>query len=132
MILATLVLAIAANSYELLCTAGLPMVYTRVLTLHGLTDIQYYLYLALYNVIYIVPLLFIVLLFTVTLGRKKISETEGRLLKFLSGSMMLGLGGVLLLKPELLNNMLVSISVVLGAVGLTILLVIIEKIKYKL
>jgi len=56
------------------------------------------------------PLLFIVLLFTVTLGRKKLSETEGQRLKFLSGSMMLGLGGVLLLKPELLNNMLVSIT----------------------
>jgi hypothetical protein len=30
MIAATIILAIAANSYELLCTAGLPMVYTRV------------------------------------------------------------------------------------------------------
>jgi hypothetical protein len=33
MLAATVVLAIAANFYELLCTAGFPMVYTRLLTL---------------------------------------------------------------------------------------------------
>ncbi|NOR68255.1 MAG: hypothetical protein GQ532_00915 [Methylomarinum sp.] len=129
MIVATMVLAIAANSYELLCTAGLPMVYTRVLTLNELTNAQYYLYLAFYNVVYIIPLLFIVLLFTVTLGKKKISEKEGRILKLLSGSMMLGLGGILLLNPELLNNMLVSVGVVLAAILLTSFVVLLEKIK---
>lgn len=119
MIAATVILAIAANSYELLCTAGLPMVYTRVLTLNELTSSQYYLYLAFYNIVYIIPLLLIVVLFAVTLGKKKISEKEGRLLKLLSGSMMMGLGCILLLKPELLNNMLVSVGVVFGASVLT-------------
>jgi hypothetical protein len=33
MVVATTVLAVAANFYELLCTAGFPMVYTRLLTL---------------------------------------------------------------------------------------------------
>ena len=107
MILATIILAIAANSYELLCTAGLPMVYTHVLTLNELSSTQYYLYLAFYNVIYIIPLFLIVVLFTFTLGRKKLSEQQGRLLKLLSGSMMLGLGTILLLKPEWLSNMMV-------------------------
>jgi len=31
-IIASIVLALAANSYELLCTAGFPMLYTRILT----------------------------------------------------------------------------------------------------
>jgi len=118
MLAATVVLAIAANSYELLCTAGLPMVYTRVLTLNNLSPLQYYLYLGLYNLIYIVPLLLIVAGFTLTLGRKKLSEQEGRLLKLLSGAMMLGLGGILLAAPDLLNNMWVSIAVVLGAIAI--------------
>jgi len=129
MIFATLILAIAANSYELLCTAGLPMVYTRVLTLNDLTSTQYYLYLAYYNVIYIIPLLLIVILFTLTLGRKKLSELEGRLLKLLSGSMMLGLGSILLLKPELLNNMLVSVGVISGAIVLTASIALVQRIK---
>lgn len=127
MIFATIILAVAANSYELLCTAGLPMVYTRVLTLNGLASTQYYLYLAYYNIIYIIPLLLIVILFTLTLDRKKLSEREGRLLKLLSGSMMLGLGAVLLLKPELLNNMLVSVGVISGAMVLTIVVAIVQK-----
>lgn len=129
MIFATIILAIAANSYELLCTAGLPMVYTRVLTLNELSSSQYYLYLAFYNAIYIIPLLLIVVLFTITLGSKKLSEQAGRLLKFLSGSMMLGLGTILLLKPEWLNNMLLSIAVIGGAILLTALLALLQKLK---
>ena len=129
MIAATIILAIAANSYELLCTAGLPMVYTRVLTLNELSTMQYYLYLALYNFVYIIPLLVIVVLFTMTMGRKKLSEQSGRLLKLLSGSMMLGLGIILLLKPEWLSNMLVSVGVISGAVSLTALAALIQKVK---
>ncbi len=129
MIIATLILAIAANSYELLCTAGLPMVYTRVLTLNELSNTQYYLYLAFYNVIYIIPLLVIVLMFTLTLGSKKLSEQEGRLLKLLSGSMMLGLGMILLLKPEWLSNMLISVAVISGAILLTVSVALLQKLK---
>jgi len=129
MITATVILSIAANSYELLCTAGLPMVYTRVLTLNDLSNAQYYLYLAFYNVVYIIPLLLIVLIFTLTLGSKKISEKEGRILKLLSGTMMLGLGGILLFNPQLLNNMMVSVGVISGAVSLTGFVVLMQKIK---
>jgi len=49
LIIGTVVLAIAANTYELLCTVGFPMVFTRVLTLQDLSALQYYLYLILYN-----------------------------------------------------------------------------------
>ena len=129
MVLATTILAIAANSYELLCTAGLPMVFTRILTLNELSTSQYYLYLAFYNVIYIIPLFLIVILFTWTLGSKKLSEQEGRLLKLLSGSMMLGLGTILLLKPERLNNMMLSIGVIAVAIVLTVLGALIQKLK---
>ena len=38
MLASTALLAIAANSYELLCTSGFPMVYTRVLTLSDLAQ----------------------------------------------------------------------------------------------
>jgi len=128
---ATVVLAIAANSYELLCTAGLPMVYTRVLTLNELSPLQYYLYLGLYNLIYIVPLLLIVAGFTLTLGHKKLSEQEGRLLKLLSGAMMLGFGGILLAAPDLLNNMWVSIAVVLAAIVIAVIFYGIEHFRKK-
>lgn len=129
MIFATLILAVAANSYELLCTAGLPMVFTRVLTLNELNVAQYYLYLIFYNIVYILPLLLIVFVFTMTLGSKKLSEQEGRLLKLLSGSMMLGLGAILLLKPEWLSNMMVSVTVIFGAILLTATVALLQKLQ---
>lgn len=122
MLIGTLVLALAANSYELLCTAGFPMVYTRVLTLHDLSAPAYYGYLALYNLIYVLPLLAIVLVFTFTLGAKKLTERQGRILKLLSGLMMLGLGAMMLLTPELLVHPGVGVLLLLLAVGATIVI----------
>jgi len=111
MLIGTVVLAIAANSYELLCTAGFPMVFTRILTLQDLTTGQYYLYLAMYNFIYVVPLATIVVIFTVTLGAKKLTEWQGRKLKLLSGLMMFCLGLILLIDPALLNNIFVALAI---------------------
>jgi hypothetical protein len=113
------VLAIAANSYELLCTAGLPMLYTRILTLSALPTGGYYAYLALYNVIYVVPLAIIVAVFTMTLGSRKLREEEGRALKLLSGVMMLSLGILLLAAPQLLSNVLTAIAILALAIAVT-------------
>jgi hypothetical protein len=118
---ATVLLATAANFYELLCTAGFPMVYTRVLTLHGLSSSEHYLYLALYNLVYVIPLLVIVLAVTFAAGRRQLTEREGRLLKLMSGLMMLGLGLVLLLSPERLNSLWTAFALLALAVGLTLL-----------
>lgn len=116
----TIALAAVANSYELLCTAGFPLVFTRVLTLNELSTPTYYGYLALYNVVYVIPLLAIVGVFVWTLGSRKLSEAEGRFLKLMSGTMMLGLGLLLLLKPDLLENMLAAISIMVLALCVAI------------
>lgn len=122
MVGSTIFLAIAANGYELLCTAGFPMVYTRLLTLSELSGAQYYLYLFFYNLVYVVPLLAIVSLFTWTMGAKKLSEREGRRLKLLSGLMMLGLGIMLMVAPEMLNNLFTAFLLAAGALIVTALL----------
>jgi thiol-disulfide isomerase/thioredoxin len=122
MLASTVLLAIVANSYELLCTAGFPMVYTRTLTLAKLETWQYYAWLAAYNVIYVIPLLAIVIVFVKTMGARKLSESEGRILKLVSGFMMLGFGLLLLLAPQWLTNPLASIVVLLVAVGAALVL----------
>jgi hypothetical protein len=121
MLASTVLLAIVANSYELLCTAGFPMVYTRALTLAKLESWQYYAWLAVYNVIYVLPLLAIVIVFTKTMGARKLTESEGRILKLVSGFMMLGFGLVLLFAPNLLTNTLASILVLVLAVVASVL-----------
>ncbi len=122
MLVSTVVLAIVANSYELLCTAGFPMVYTRALTLAKLESWQYYAWLAAYNAIYVLPLLAIVVVFTRTMGARKLTESEGRVLKLVSGFMMLGFGLLLLFAPGLLTNALASITVLLVAVVVSVLM----------
>ena len=104
------VLALAANTYELLCTAGFPLVFTRILTLSNLRPIEYYLHLMLYNVVYIMPLAAVVAVFSFTLGSRKLSEAQGRAMKLVSGLMMLGLGAVVLVDPSLFNNVMVGVG----------------------
>lgn len=123
----TTVLAVVANFYELLCTAGFPMVFTRILTLNNLSTATYYLYLVLYNLVYVVPLSIIVLGFTLTLGKRQLSEWQGRVLKLVSGAMMLGLGIVLLVNPALLNNVLVSFIILISALGSSLLVAMVTR-----
>ena len=115
----TVMLALAANAYELLCTAGFPLVFTRILTLAGLSTPAYYGYLALYNAVYVLPLLAIVAAFVVTLGARRLKEAEGRILKLLSGLMMTGLGLVLLLAPQALNSPLTALALIAAALAAT-------------
>ncbi len=122
LLLATTVLALMANSYELLCTSGLPMVYTRILTLEALPTTQYYLYLLLYNLIYVVPLALIVMLFSLGVAQGRLQALGGRLLKLLSGLMMGGLGLFLLLAPEWLNSPATSLLIISLALLMTMLM----------
>ena len=121
MIVATAVLAVAANFYELLCTAGFPMVYTRLLTLADLSPAGRYAYLAAYNLIYVLPLAAIVAVFAGTLGARKLTEREGRLLKLMSGAMMLGLGVLLLLAPERVSQTGIAFGLMALAVLVTLI-----------
>lgn len=126
-LLGTIVLAAVANSYELLCTAGFPMVYTRVLTLAGLPAPSYYAYLALYNAIYVVPLLVIAAAFVATLGSHKLQERHARALKLLSGTMMLTLGLALLVAPQLLSSGVAAAALLGIAVGVTAIFFALER-----
>ncbi len=128
-LLGTVTLAVVANTYELLCTAGFPMVYTRLLTLQGLATSAYYGYLALYNVVYVVPLAVIVGICTATLGVHKLQEAGGRHLKLLSGVMMLALSLVLLLAPTWLTSLVATVGVFASALGITGLIILTERYR---
>jgi hypothetical protein len=98
------VLAVLVNTVELLCTAGFPAVYTRILTLRQLSWWAYYGYLGLYNVAYMFDDSLMLLIAVVTLGRRKLQEHEGRWLKLISGAVMMGLGATLMAMPEWLTG----------------------------
>jgi glutaredoxin len=101
-LLAVITLAVLVNLVELLCTAGLPALYTQILTLQQLSWWKYYGYLGLYNLAYILDDGLMVAIAIVTLTRRRLQEGEGRWLKLVSGAVMAGLGVILLVKPDLL------------------------------
>ena len=97
-------LALVVNLVELGCTLGLPAVYTRVLSLRtDLGPAGRIGYLALYNVAYVVPLAAVVAAFILTLRRVVITERAARVLKGVSGALLLGFGLLFLLRPGLLG-----------------------------
>jgi hypothetical protein len=95
-------LAFVVNLVELGCTVGLPAVYTRILSLRGISATSRFAYLALYNVIYVIPLLIIVVAFIVMKRRLVMSERVARVLKAISGVLLVTFGALFLLAPELL------------------------------
>jgi hypothetical protein len=97
------ILAGLVNMIELLCTAGFPALYTHMLSLQGLSMWEYYGYLGLYNVAYIFDDGLMVTTAVITLSRRKLQERAGQWLKLGSGTVMAGLGLVLLLKPNWLG-----------------------------
>lgn len=99
---AIIVMAILVNLIELLCTAGLPAIYTQVLTLQQLNRSQYYLYLLLYNIAYMFDDALMVGLVVFTMSKRRLEEEQGRWLKLLSGSVIFILGALLILRPSLL------------------------------
>lgn len=105
----TVVLAVTVNFYELLCTLGFPVVFTGRLTALHLPLLDSYLYLFFYNVVYVIPLIVILLLFTFTLGKTKLSEWQGQQLKLVSGLMLFSFGMCFLFDYTILENVLTPI-----------------------
>lgn len=96
-------LAVAVNFVELLCTAGLPAIYTAILTRQDLSQLSYHGYLGLYIAGYIADDALMVTLAVSALSSTKLSEQGGRWLKLISGLVMLALGLVMLLRPSWLS-----------------------------
>jgi hypothetical protein len=94
------VLAVLVNFIELLCTAGLPALYSQVLMMQDYPTWKNYAYLTLYIVAYMLDDSIMVGIVIFTLGKRKLQENEGRWLKLVSGLFILALGLVLLLKPD--------------------------------
>ena len=125
----TIVLAGVVNFYELLCTLGLPLVFTRQLALYELSVFEQGLYIFFYNVVYVIPLIVIVLIFVFTLGKMKLSEWHGQILKLLTGIMLISFGILFLVDYTILENVVTPILLLIFSLVLTF---VISKIWKKL
>lgn len=101
-LLGLIVLAFAVNLVELICSAGLPAVYTQILALNNLPAWQYYSYLILYIFIFMLDDLIVFFIAMATLQITGISTKYSRLSHLIGGIVMLIIGILMILKPELL------------------------------
>lgn len=95
-------LAIAVNLVELICSAGLPAIFTQVLSLSDLPSWQYYFYLILYIFIFMLDDLFIFFTAMITLKAIGVESKYSKFSHCIGGILLLIIGLLLVYKPELL------------------------------
>ncbi len=90
------VLAVLIQIVEFMCTSGFPALFTRILTLRQLEPVSYYGYMLLYIAAYMLDDIIVLSIGVIMLSRHRLQEKEGRVLKLISGLVMVGLGGYLI------------------------------------
>jgi len=99
-LLGIVLLAFAVNTVELICSAGLPAIYTKILSLSNLPTWQYYLCLLFYIFIFMLDDLFVFFVAMTTLRAAGIQSKYSRFSHLVGGLLMLIIGVLLLFKPE--------------------------------
>lgn len=95
--------AAGVNLIELFCSIGLPLAYTRLLSAYGLPAWQYYFYLLVYVIFYMLDDFIIFMLAVITLRITKIGDKYLKAVKLISGIILLVLGLLFIFYPEFLT-----------------------------
>ena len=93
-------LAFTINSIEFVCSSAIPAVFTQILALSNLPTWQYYAYIGLYDLFFMLDDLLI--FGSALLVLSNTGEKYARYCKIIGGLVMLGLGLALLFAPNLL------------------------------
>src|SRR3989338_204629 len=101
-IIGVVILAFTVNLIELLCSVGLPAIYTRILTMNNLPALTYYVYMLFYIILYMLDDIIIFLIATFTLSHIGFAGKYSKYMHLIGGLLILLLGFSMLFKPELL------------------------------
>ena len=93
-------LAISVNLIELLCSAGFPVLFTQVLSLNHLSNLQYIGYLLLYVFFFLLDDMVVFIIAMKTSELTGISTKYGKYSHLVGGAVMILLGILMVLKPE--------------------------------
>jgi glutaredoxin len=102
-VLGMMVLAVGVNLIELLCSAGVPAVYTQILTFNELPTSTYYLYICLYIAVFMLDDLAIFATAMFALRVTGLTGSYARYSHLIGGVVLLAIGAIMLLRPELLS-----------------------------
>ncbi len=124
----TIILAAGVSLIEFSCTAGFPVLWTNLLTAQNVPYATFVLLLLAYLVVYQLDELGLFLAAVFTLRSSKVEEKHGRILKLIGGVLMLTLAIVMLVKPDLMNDIGKSLVVFGIAFGATILILLLHRV----
>lgn len=99
-VLGIMTLAVAVNMIELLCSAGIPAVYTQVLALSDLTPLGYYAHLSLYIAVFMLDDAVIFVAAMLTLQATGLAASYSRWSHLIGAVVLLGVGLLLIFRPE--------------------------------
>ena len=95
-------LAVSVNVLELLCSLGLPVIFTQVLALNNLSVLEYSIYILIYILFFMLDDIVIFFIAMKTLQIKGISNKYTKYSHLIGGVIMIIIGLLMLFKPELL------------------------------
>ncbi len=94
-----IILAFAVNLVELICSAGLPAVYTQILAMSNLSTWQYYAYIGLYILVFLLDDLIVFFVAMTTLHITGATTKYSRFSHLIGGILMIIIGLLLIFKP---------------------------------
>jgi uncharacterized membrane protein YiaA len=97
-----ILLALGVNLVEFFCSAGLPAVYTNILSMSNLNPLQYHLYLLIYTLIFMLDDFLVFVIALITLKYVSIGEKYNHVITLVGGILIFLLGLILIFRPELL------------------------------
>ncbi len=125
----TVLMAAGIAIVELPCTAGLPLVWSGIVTESGVTS--FYAYLLLYIFMYLLIEIIILISVLVTLKSFKMDEFKGRALKLVGGILIIALALVLLFDRSIMYNITGVLAVMMGSIVLSITIILLDKLVFK-
>ena len=97
-----IVLAASVNIVELMCSIGLPLLFTQILAMNNLPTLSYMIYMLIYILCFLIDDILIFVISMVTLKVTGFSTKYTKYSHLVGGIIMLAIGLLLILKPEIL------------------------------
>ena len=95
-------LAISVNVVELACSAGLPLIFTQILAINTLNPLQYWFYIFLYILFFLIDDIVVFTIAMVSLKMTGISTKYNKYSHLIGGIIMVIIGILLIFKPGIL------------------------------
>lgn len=102
-VLGIIALAFIVNSIEFACSAALPAIFTQLLALSKLSTLQHYLYIALYDIFFMIDDLIIFSLAVISINTMATNEKYMKICRIIGGVLMIAIGAMLLFAPQILR-----------------------------